>query len=275
MKRKNMQKIEDFRPEGILARSISERRYNVADIARITQIRPKIDLDERIEIELPVWWRGDRPERYHVSIRDALAERLEIAAALFFRDDMWAKKPSANKVAGRISQIKSSSGELLRTLGLGTKSRSNPSLIPYSLMSRLALHAGFGRDGTEKVKAAASEIKKLHDWAERELWLMDARAKGEKRANGGVKYAGDTAFNAFLLELGEIWKTVLGGTARVSFIGEGSKHKGKPCGEFFKFIAACLSPLQIEKKLQSDRALGSRLRRLFNQSKGREIPQGK
>jgi hypothetical protein len=142
-------------------------------------------------------------------------------------------------------------------------------------MSRLALHAGFGRDGTEKVKAAAAEIKKLHDWAERELWLMDARAKREKRSNEGVKYAGDTAFNAFLLELGEIWKTVLGGTARVSFIGEGSKHKGKPCGEFFKFIAACLNPLQIEKKLQSDRALGSRLRRLFNQSKGQEIPKGK
>jgi len=261
MKRRKPGAIENFRPQGILSKSVGKQRYSREDIEAIARAAPIADISASLTISLSPWWRGERPEEFTSSVLEVLRERMEIAAALYFRDDMWTKQPTPGELAVKFTEIKNCAKNLLAALGLGTKSHSNPSLIPYSILSRLGVNAGGGVDAHQRVKTVAAQVKTLHDWAERELWA----AKGRPKAD--LQFAGDQAFNDFLQELGDIWTTVLSGKARLSVIGGNSSRKGQPCGPFFEFMKACLAPLDVDPRLKTPASLGARLRRLFNKKK--------
>jgi len=261
MKRQKTGAIDEFMPQGILSKSVGMRRYSAEDIEAIARAAPTADSHDSLTISLPSWWRGERPAEYTGSVLEVLRERMEIAAALYFRNDMWTKQPTPAELAARFNEIKDCAKNLLAALGLGTKSHSNPSLLPYSVLSRLSVHAGGGMDAPERVRTVAAQVKSLHDWAERELWV----AKGRPKAK--FEFAGDEALNDFLRELGDIWTTILSGKARVSVIGGNSSRKGQPCGPFFEFMKACLAPLDLDPRLKTPASLGARLRRLFNKKK--------
>ena len=81
--------IEDFRPEGILLRSIDNRRYSDADIdAIIVACSTKLPQHKQ-KVKLPRWWSDQRAVT--LTRREALATRLEIAATWYARDREWAK----------------------------------------------------------------------------------------------------------------------------------------------------------------------------------------
>lgn len=261
MKRRKTGAIEEFKPQGILSKGVGKRRYSAEDIEAIARTAPIADMSGSLTIALPSWWRGERPEKFTSSVLEVLRDRMEIAAALYFRDDMWTRQPTPTELTAKFNEIKDSAKNLLAALGLGAKSHSNPSLLPYSVLSRLSVHAGGGMDAHKRVRTAAAQVKDLHDWAERELWA----AKGRPKAK--FEFAGDEALNDFLRELGDIWTTVLSGKARLSVIGGNSSRKGQPCGPFFEFMTASLAPLDVDPRLKTPAGLGARLRRLFNKKK--------
>jgi len=261
MKRRKPGAIDEFKPQGILAKSVGKRRYSAEDIEAIARAAPTADLSASLTISLPAYWRGERPEEFTGSVLEVLRERMEIAAAFYFRNEMWTKQPNPAELKAKFIEIKDCAKNLLAALGLGTKSHSNPSLLPYSVLSRLSIHAGGGMDAPERVRTVAAQVKSLHDWAERELWAAKVRPKAK------FEFAGDEALNDFLRELGDIWTTVLSGKARVSVIGGNSSRKGQPCGPFFEFMKACLAPLDVDRRLKTPASLGARLRRLFNKKK--------
>ena len=265
MAKKNSDAIDAFKPERILASSIGKSRYSQADIAAIVRACPAGSLDGKVEIFLPAWWRGDRPETISVSRDLALVEQLNIAAAIYLRDAMWETKPRPAELKDRLGKIKRAAARLLKTLGLGTKSRSSPSLIPHAIRSRLGVHAGPGKSGSEQVRSAAATVKQLHDWADRELGMMKYRPRAP------LVYSGDAAFNKLLHAIAALWRDFLGGTPQVSFLGETSKkRRGKPCGPFFTFVNACLGPLGLPNRLTKDSSLGARLDNLFSPKRARK-----
>jgi hypothetical protein len=263
MKRRKTGAVQTFRPEAILVTSVGTQRYLAEEIEAIARTAPSANLSASLTISLPSWWRRERPEQITTSVLEGVRERLEIAAALYFRDDMWTKQPTPAELTVKFNEIKDHAKTLLAALGLGTKSHSDPSLLPYSVLSRLSIHAGGGMDAAQRVRTAAAQVKNLHDWAERELWAAKARPKAK------FEFVGDEAFNDFLRELADIWTTLLSGKARVSAIGGNSSRKGQACGPFFEFMKACLAPLDVEPRLKTPARLGARLRRLFNKKKAK------
>lgn len=254
--------IEDFRPDGILLRSIDNRRYSDADIeAIIVACSTKLPEDKQ-EIPLPRWWSDQG--LVTLTRREALATRLEIAAALYARDREWAKAPNPTRLKARFRKVETSAAALLKTLGLGTRNRSNPDLIPHALLSRFRNHATFlDGNGTDRVREIVSGVKIIHDWAQRELWMAKMRPAAK------LVNKGDKPFNDFLLRLGKIWSETFVQKPRVSFIGGNSSNKHQPCGPFFAFVRASLGPLKLPSKLTAASSLGDRLDRLFGPKKKR------
>jgi hypothetical protein len=254
--------IDGFRPEGILLKSIGIRRYSDRDLdAIISASSASLPLGQ-LQVQLPRWWS----DLGSVSLtrRQALAVQLEIAAALYFRDREWAKAPSPSQLRARFEKINASAAALMRTLGLGTRNRSNADLIPFAILSRLRLHAAFpSSNGHDRVRDAVSSIKTIYEWTERELWMARARTAGE------LVNKGDKPFNEFLMRLGTIWSEVFEQKPRVSFIGGNSSKRHRPCGPFFAFVASSLEPLKLSSKQTGAMSLGDRLDRLFGPKKKR------
>ncbi len=217
--------IEDFKPEGILLRSIGNRRYSDDDLDSIIAACSTRLPEGQIRIKLPRWWSNAAKNLVKMTRREALAAKLEIAAALYFRDREWAKAPTPSQLRVRFRRIKASAAALLKTLGLGTRTHSNPDLIPYAILSRLRLHAGFrGGSGDVRLREAVIAIKSIHEWTERELWMAKAHPPAK------LVNKGDKSFNDFLKALGGVWQEAFGRKARISFISGNSPNKGNPCG---------------------------------------------
>jgi len=248
--------IEDFRPEGILLSSIDNRLYSDADInAIIVACSTKLP-EGKQKIKLPRW----RSDQVAVTLtrREALATRLEIAAARYTRDVEWAKAPNPSQLKARFKKIQTAAAALLKTLGLGTRNRSNPDLIPHALLSRFRHHPMFlAGNGTDRVREIVSGVKMIYDWAERELWMAKTRPAAK------LVNKGDKPFNDLLLRLGKIWSETFELKPRVSFIGGNSSNKGQPCGPFFAFVKASLGHLKLPSRLTAASSLGDRLDRLF------------
>ncbi len=191
MPRRKRPTLDDFKPEGILQNSLNQRRYSRRDIDVIVEPCDPGRLEEDIYVELPDWWSDELPSHRLLTIRKALEERLEIAAALLVRDQMWDSRPRPSDVKDRLQEIQRSAATLLKSLGLGVKHLSSPELIPYSIRSRLRVQAGLPSErGKERVENVVESIKVLHKWTERELWTL------RMQPSTPLKYAGDKAFNA-------------------------------------------------------------------------------
>lgn len=260
--------VESFKPEGILLASIEVRRYSGRTVD--TVLRPYFGnlLDEKIQIELPEWWRGSGRKRRRLTRRNAVLTQLEIAAALLPRDQMWMNQPRRSDVIQRLEEVKAATVNLLHSLGLGVKHMSNSKLIPYALRSRLLLYAGLtSAKAPERLEAVVHGIKDLHGWIERDLRTLLHYPTIK------LTHKGDKAFNSFLQRLGDVWLEILGKRPRINFVGGNSRNEGQPCGPFFAFIELALAPLALPERLTRRKALGSRLARLFNRKRGRKAQQ--
>jgi hypothetical protein len=194
--------------------------------------------------------------------------QLEIAAALFMRDQMWMNQPRRSDVIQRLEEVKAATLNLLRSLGLGVKQMSSSKLIPYALRSRLLLYAGLtSAKAPERLEAVVHGIKDLHGWIERDLRTLLHYPTIK------LTHEGEKAFNSFLQRLGDIWLEILGKKPRINFISGNSPNKGQPCGAFLAFIELALAPLELPESLTQRKALGSRLARLFNKRRRRKAQQ--
>jgi hypothetical protein len=199
--------------------------------------------------------------------REALAARLEIATAIFLRDYEWEKKPTPSRLRDELEAIRAAAAALLATLGLGTKHRSNPDLIPYAILSVLRQQAGFMKpDGNARVREAVAGIKNLNDWVERELWNMQVPSDSPPRNKG------DRAFNRLLAGLAEIWRDCFCREIDISLVSGNSRTKGRAAGDFFPFVRSCLAQLDLPERLTSERSLAARIIRLKKAIVGTRAP---
>lgn len=219
---------------------------------------------------------GHEPRSQLLAPRAALAARLEIATAIFLRDYEWEKKPTASQLRDRLEAIRAAAAALLKTLGLGIKHRSNPDLIPYAILSALRQHAGFMKpNGDDRVRAAVTGIKDLNEWIERELWNMETYrlSRPMQKPSRGPQSTnkGDRAFNKLLGALAGIWRDLFGRTIDTNLVSGNAQTKGRATGDFFRFVSACLAPLDLPERLTAERSLATRLIRLKKETAGADV----
>ena len=107
-------RISRFKPEGILLGRIGKRFLTSEDIATIASVFMPGSLEGLGQLELPEWWRGERAEVLNGTRQEILIEQIEMAAALYARDQMWENQPRQFEVASKLEAIQKKSIGLLR-----------------------------------------------------------------------------------------------------------------------------------------------------------------
>ena len=259
----NRPKVGDFQPRGILANSLQQRRYPPGVVEQVIAASSSLPRSDDVLVMSP--FAGDEPRCRQLPPREALAAKLEIATAIFLRDYEWEKRPTASQLRDEMKEISAAATALLKSVGLGTKHRSNPDLIPDAILSVLRQHAGFMHaDGETRVLEAITSIKNLHEWVERELWNMEGHPPSR------ATHKGDRAFNKLLTALAEVWRDIFGRKLDTSLVSGNARTKGRAAGDFFQFVSACLAPLNLPERLTSEFSLATRLIRLKKQISGTE-----
>ena len=222
---KKQSRVDTFKPRDVRRRHLETPHYSDADIETI--IEAIID---------------NRPKRLHWNTRRKFVGKLEHATTEYFVARVWQRKPTPLQLQERMKSISHAAERLLQTLGLGTKSHTNPDLVPYAVLSRFRTRATPAPNPEEHVRITIEAIHRLYRWAYQE-------SSAQRTTHGSrSRHKADTALNGLLLAYATIWREFTGKEPKTPYIHNdpSSEKAGQPDGPFFRFCIACLSPLNVE-----------------------------
>ena len=167
---------------------------------------------------------------------------MEHATTEYFVARAWQRNPTPLQLQKRMKSISRAAERLLQTLGLGTKSHTNPDLVPYAVLSRFRIRATPAPNPEEHARITIEAIHRLYRWAYQE-------SSAQRTTHGSrPRHEADTALNGLLLAYRTIWYDFTKKKPKTPYIHKDTSPKkaGQPDGPFFRFCIACLSPLNVE-----------------------------
>jgi hypothetical protein len=170
--------IDDFEPINFAVLSSEGGRvYSDRDIEYILASCPPLPNGR-----VPVLLRLDRPELTGDPVflprRDALAEKLEYAAVDYLHAAEWSHAPRRAEVQARMKQIRRSSADLLKALGIDPNRGKGRKSIPSLLRSTLLIYGdAHGGNGYGRMNATVDGVLMIHAWAQHELSLNKKRIR--------------------------------------------------------------------------------------------------
>ena len=225
---KKQDKVDTFNPRDVRRRHLETPHYSDADI--------------EIIIEAIIC---NRPKRLHWKTRRKFVGKLEHATTEYFVARAWQRKPTPLQLQERMKSISHAAERLIQTLGLGTKSHTNPDLVPYAVLRRFRIRATPAPSPEEHVRITIEAIHRLYRWAYQESSAQRTTHGSRPRHE---RHEADTALNGLLLAYATIWREFTGKEPKTPYIHHdtSSEKAGQPDGPFFRFCIACLSPLNVE-----------------------------
>lgn len=214
-------KVDAFNPRMVQRRHLETRHYSDADVQAIIEACPK---------------------KLHWQTQQRLVRKLERAATEYFVASVWRQKPTPLQLQDRMQEIAKAAKRLLRVLGLGTKSHTNPDLVPYAVFARFRVRDLTGRPD-ENVRQTIEAVHRIYRWAAAEA----SKAPKPKTESSRSSHEADTALDGLVLAIAAMWRDVTKREPRAPYVhGDVSRGKASQVdGPFFRFSVACLSPLNV------------------------------
>lgn len=196
--------------------------------------------------------------------RQALRDRLELAAHNYAVLSQFEIQPTAKQIADAMADIEAAAAKLIAALYLPEAMDQDPlASMPTALRGlqgwAVAEAKQLGKSGADLLGEAVYGVYRLHGWARNEA---QASRRAVRQTPQAKRHAGNEELDNLFKELASIWTDVFERPIATTVGGPQSVNAGKAGGPMLRFLSACLKPI-LKDTTPNYEAIRGRIRRLF------------